>query len=117
AVGQDVVRDDAAVHVVAEAHGHGGHLLFADHGLVQEAATAAAVFLGDARAQQSGLARLGPDAAVGVVLLAPALLLGYALALEEAPRGVAQHLQFFIHPGPLQAHGRPPPHTSTWPLT
>jgi hypothetical protein len=107
AIGQDVMRDDTAVHVVAERLRHAVHLLFADHGFGQEAAAATAVFLGDARAQQARSAGLVPDLAIGVVLAAPARLVRDALALEETPRAVAQHLQVGIHPRPC-GHGRPP---------
>ncbi|MDF2457721.1 MAG: hypothetical protein K0S79_137 [Nitrospira sp.] len=117
AIGQDVMRHDAAVHVVAEAHGHRGHLLLADHGFVQEVSAAASVFLRDTGAQQAGRARLGPYLAVGMVLLAPTCFVGHAFALEEAPRAVAQHLQIFVHPRSCGSHGLPPPQTSTWPLT
>jgi hypothetical protein len=116
AISQQVVGDDAAVHVVAEALGHRAELLFADHGLVQEVAATAAVGLGNARAQQAGAAGLGPDVAVGVVLLAPACLVRHAFTGEEAPRALAQQRELVGLPAPA-AHGRPPPQTSTWPLT
>jgi hypothetical protein len=59
-------------------------LLFANHRVVQEVATAAAIGLWDAGAKQAGGAGLVPDAAVGVLLGAPTFVVGHALALEEA---------------------------------
>ena len=44
--------------------------------------------------------------AVDVVLLAPARVVRHDLALDEAPRGVAEHLELVVHPGrSVFAHG------------
>ena len=70
AVGQDVVRDDAAVHGNTEAAVQGPALRFEHGEVVRESAAAPAVLLGDRAAQQPESAGLEPYLAVDVLLRA-----------------------------------------------
>ncbi len=66
-----------------------------------EGAAAAAVFLGNAGAQQPDLAGAAPHVAVDIALLGPAGLVGRQFALDEAAHGFLEHPQVFGHPGGL----------------
>jgi len=57
---------------------------------VGEGAAAAAISLGHADAQQAHAARLVPDLAVGMLLLAPLFLVGHELLFEQAARGILE---------------------------
>ncbi|MNV99144.1 hypothetical protein D3C71_1944690 [compost metagenome] len=78
------------MHVVAEAVDHGARLLRRHDGLVGEGAAPAAIGLGHADAQQAHAARLVPDLAVGVLLLAPLFLVRRKLLFEQAARGILE---------------------------
>jgi hypothetical protein len=104
---EHVVREDA-VHGVAEARDAPAAHLLGHHRLVARVAPDAAVLGGDVRAQQPHLARLVPELAVHVVLLAPARVVRHDFVLDETARRVAEHLEFVVHPGgAVVGHGSP----------
>jgi hypothetical protein len=92
------VRDDAAVHVDAEAVDERAALFERHHGLVRERAARPAVGLRNAGAQQPHLAGLAPHAAIGQMLTAPALFERRELALEHLAHVVAEQHDVIGHP-------------------
>ena len=92
------MRDDA-VHDVTEARDALAADLLDDDRLVTDIAAEPAVLGRNVGAQETDLARLGPQVAIDEVLLAPASVVGHDLALDEAARGVAEELELVVHPG------------------
>ncbi|MNI48370.1 hypothetical protein D3C73_1029300 [compost metagenome] len=84
------MRQDGAVHVVAESVDHGARLFGRHDGLVRKAAARAAIGLGHADAKQPHAAGLVPDIAIGVLLLAPLFLVGREFFFEQAACGILE---------------------------
>ncbi len=95
---EHVVRDDA-VHRVPEARDAVAAHFLGHDGLVAHVAADTAVFRRDVRAQQADFARLAPELAVDVMLLAPARVVRNDFHLDEAPDGVTEEVQLVVEPG------------------
>ena len=76
AVGQDVVRDQPAVDLVAESAFAAGGLGFEDREVMGQRAAAATVVLRDRRTQQTEFSCLVPELAVHTFLRRPPLSVG-----------------------------------------
>ena len=91
AVGDEIVGDDVGVEGDPGGRAGIGELLV-DDGVEAEVEARAAIFLRHGRAEQAGLARLGPEGAVDDPFLFPAGEVGDQLAVEEAADAVAELL-------------------------
>ena len=98
AVMQNVGRNDAGMQRRAEGVEAGEAQLPIDHRLVREGPADTAVFFGDRGAQQARRAGLGPDLALVLALLAPAVELGRKFGRDEAPRLLLEQHDIFGHP-------------------
>lgn len=77
----------------------GADLLLGHDRLVRERAAAAPVLGRDRGAEQAELAGFEPDLPVDVLLLAPAVLVGRALLVEEAAGELPERLDVVVAPG------------------
>jgi hypothetical protein len=99
AVGEDVLGDEPAVHLVAETAFSAGSLGLHDGELVSQRPTAAAVLLRNGCAQQTEFAGLVPEIAVHALLCGPALAVWQRLGLEELGRHLLEGNDVVVGPG------------------
>ena len=90
-VSDDIIGDDVAVQGDPGGRADIGQLLV-DHRIVAEVEAEPAIFLGNGRAEQAGLARFGPEVAIDDPFFLPAVDMGDQLLVEEAPDAVAELL-------------------------
>ena len=97
----DVGRDDVRMPGEARARDTGAVQFLDHHRRMAEIAAAAAVFGRQGDAQQALAAGLEPGLAVDLAGTVPLRLARHTLALEEAPRGGAQHFVVFAKDGSI----------------
>ena len=88
----EVRHDDVGVQRHREAALVGARELLHDDHRAQEVAARAAVLLVEPRAQEALRARLAPDLAIDLTLLAPALLVRSDLAVDELAKRLAERV-------------------------
>lgn len=92
------MRDQPAVHLVAEAGVAAVGLRLEDGEIVGERAAAPAVFLGNRRAQQPQLSCGQPELTVDTFLLLPAIPIRDGFGLEELGRHLFEVGDFVVDP-------------------
>lgn len=101
AIGENIVGDDARAHIVAgpeAAPETGADDFLRDHRLMRERSAAAAIFGGDARAEQPSRSGAAPGVAIDDALGFPAFGMRHQLARDELGGFVGEQGQLVVHP-------------------
>src|SRR3546814_2071896 len=101
AIGEDIMGDDPRAHAVAGAETApeaGAHDFLRDDRLMRERAAAAAIFGGDARAEQPRRPGAAPGVAIDDALGFPAFSMRQELARDEFGGLVGEKRELVVHP-------------------